>query len=468
MDIAVVGSGYVGLVAAACYAELGHRVSCVDHDAERVAALQRRSVPFHEQFLPELLERHSGRRLTFTTSLAEAARRAKVIVIAVGTPSREGGEADLSAVESVARELAGCISGHKLIVEKSTVPVCTSERIREVMRWNGATRNCFEVVSNPEFLREGTAVTDFLYPDRILVGADSPSAAEIMAMVYRSLTDGSYAESRQAVPSPDGARLPARLIVTSAKSAELIKHASNSFLAMKISFINAVAQICEQVGADVEQVCKGIGADSRIGEKFLRPGIGYGGSCFPKDLLAFRSAARECGMDFPLLTEVIRINEQQQRRFIAKLRKTLWILRGKKLGVLGLAFKGGTDDIRESPAIAIVRRLIAEGCELTAYDPAAMPSAKELLGIEVAMAESPYEAARDADALLVLTEWEEFAELDLLKLKGLMRHPVLVDGRNLFDPDRLAQHGFRYVSTGRTDAGPEFLENSILPLLKTG
>jgi UDPglucose 6-dehydrogenase len=461
MDIAVVGSGYVGLVAAACYAELGHRVNCVDQDAARIASLKRGEVPFHEQFLPELLERHSGRRLVFTTSLAEAAQRAKVIVIAVGTPARESGAADLSAVESVARELAGYISGHRLIVEKSTVPVCTSERIREVILWNGASSSCFEVVSNPEFLREGTAVTDFLYPDRIIVGADSPRAAEIMAMVYRPLTDGSYAESRHAVPSPDGARMPARLIVTSAKSAELIKHASNSFLAMKISFINAVAQICEQVGADVEQVCKGIGADSRIGEKFLRPGIGYGGSCFPKDLLAFRSAARECGMDFPLLTEVIRINEQQQRRFITKLRKTLWTLRGKKLGVLGLAFKGGTDDIRESPAIAIVRRLLAEGCDLSAFDPAAMPGAMELLGPAVAMVDNAYEAARDADALLILTDWEEFVELDLPKLKGLMRQPVLVDGRNLFDPTRLAQHGFRYVSTGRADSEPEFREGNL-------
>jgi UDPglucose 6-dehydrogenase len=455
MDITVVGSGYVGLVAAACYAELGHRVTCIDRDSDRIAGLKRGIAHMHEQFLPELLQRHSGKRLAFSTQLTYAAHRAQVIVIAVGTPAGENGEADLSAVEAVARELAQCVSGYKVIVEKSTVPVCTSERIRDVMRWNGASPLCFDVVSNPEFLREGTAVTDFLFPDRIVVGADSARAAEIVSGIYKPLTDGSYAESKQAVPAPDAARIPAPLIVTSAKSAELIKHASNSFLAMKISFINAVSRICEQVGADVEQVCKGIGTDSRIGEKFLRPGVGYGGSCFPKDLLAFRSVARECGHDLPLLTEVIRINEQQRQHFINKLRKTLWILRGKKLGLLGLAFKGGTDDIRESPALAIAKHLLSEGCEVAAFDPAAMPRAQEVLGNAVTFAPDAYAAARGADALLVLTDWEEFAELDLAKLREVMRHPVILDGRNVFDPARLAKHGFRYVSIGRADIEPE-------------
>jgi UDPglucose 6-dehydrogenase len=321
--------------------------------------------------------------------------------------------------------------------------------------WNGASLGCFDVVSNPEFLREGTGVTDFLFADRIVIGADSPRAAKVMRDIYKPLTSGTYARSADPIPMPDNARTPTPLIVTSAKSAELIKHASNSFLAMKISFINAVAEMCERVGADIEQVCAGIGSDSRIGAKFLRPGIGYGGSCFSKDLLAFRSVAREYGFDLPLLTEVMRINEQQRERFIHKLRRVLWNVRGKRIGVLGLAFKGGTDDLRESPAIAITQRLVEEGCDLVAYDPAAMEHARKLLPRQVRYAEHAYEAAEDADALLILTDWDEFAELDLKRLRGAMRHPVLIDGRNLFSPEKMAALGFRYVSVGRTEKEPE-------------
>jgi UDPglucose 6-dehydrogenase len=383
------------------------------------------------------------------------------VFIAVGTPASENGEADLTAVEAVARELAGCMVGHKVVVEKSTVPVCTSERVRQVLLWNGASLGCFDVVSNPEFLREGTAVTDFLYPDRIVVGADAERAAKIMREIYRPLVSGAYERSADPVPAPDGAQSPPPLIVTSAKSAELIKHASNSFLAMKISFINAVAEMCERVGADIEEVCAGIGSDSRIGSKFLRPGIGYGGSCFPKDLLAFRSVAREYGLDFPLLTEVIRINEHQRERFIHKLRRELWNVRGKRVAVLGLAFKGGTDDLRESPAIAIVNRLLDEGCELVAYDPAAMENARKLLAEQVRFAESPYDAAEDADALLVLTDWDEFAELDPKRLHAALRQPVVIDGRNLFAPEQMAALGFRYVSIGRAEKQPEQVLSSV-------
>jgi len=277
----------------------------------------------------------------------------------------------------------------------------------------------------------------------------------VLREIYAALADGSYYDLQDAVPRPDRANLPPPLIVTSAKSAELIKHASNAFLAMKISFINAVASICESVGANVQQVCQGIGTDSRIGQRFLNPGIGYGGSCFPKDLMAFRAVARECGYDFRLLDEVMRINEEQRQRFIRKVRSALWTLRGKKLGVLGLAFKGGTDDVRESPAILLIQSLLQEGCQISAYDPAAQDRAKEVLNSGVSFAESAYDAAREADALLILTEWEEFAVLDLKRLRMELKYPIVIDGRNLYDPDVMASHGFTYYSVGRSSASPE-------------
>jgi UDPglucose 6-dehydrogenase len=317
----------------------------------------------------------------------------------------------------VARAIAGSIDSYKIVVEKSTVPVYTSDWVRKIILRNGAENGEFDVASNPEFLREGTAVTDFLYPDRIVIGADTERCAAVLAEIYAPLVDGTYYQRPDAIPRPDRAQVPPPLITTSAKSAELIKHASNAFLAMKISFVNAVASICESVGANVQQVCQGLGTDTRIGSRFLNPGIGYGGSCFPKDLMAFRSVARECGYDFRLLDEVIRINEEQRQRFIRKVRSALWTLRGKKLGVLGLAFKGGTDDIRESPAILLIKSLLQEGCTIRAYDPAAHERAKEELKSSVEFAESSYDAAQGADALLILTEWEEFACLDLDRLR---------------------------------------------------
>ena len=457
MKIAVVGSGYVGLVAGACFADLGHDVIVVDNDQQKLAALIRGECPIHENFLPELLDRHRGHRLTFTDDLQSAVRASAAIFVAVGTPPTEQGEADLSYVESVARAIAGAIDEYKIVVEKSTVPVYTSDWVRKIILRNGAEHGEFDVASNPEFLREGTAVTDFLYPDRIVVGADTERCAAVLAEIYAPLVDGTYYLRPDAIPRPDRAQIPPPLITTSAKSAELIKHASNAFLAMKISFVNAVASICESVGANVQQVCQGIGTDTRIGPRFLNPGIGYGGSCFPKDLMAFRSVARECGYEFRLLDEVIRINEEQRQRFVRKVRSALWTLRGKKLGVLGLAFKGGTDDIRESPAILLIKSLLAEGCEVCAYDPAAQDRAKVELNSSVKFAENAYEAAEGADALLILTEWEEFALLDLERLRGALKYPIVIDGRNLYDPQVMATNGFTYYSVGRPTISPELV-----------
>ena len=455
MQIAVVGSGYVGLVAGACFADLGHDVILVDNDQQKLAALRNGQVPIHERFLPELLGRHRGHRLTFSDDLRQAVALSSVIFVAVGTPPTESGEADLSFVESVAREISGGITGYKVVVEKSTVPVYTSDWVRKIILRNGAVPEMFDVASNPEFLREGTAVTDFLFPDRIVIGCDSERSAEVLREVYAPLADGTYYQRSDAIPRPDRASIPPLIIATSTKSAELIEHASNAFLAMKISFVNAVASVCESVGADVNQVVHGIGTDSRIGRRFLNPGIGYGGSCFPKDVMAFRAVARECGYDFRLLDEVMRINEDQRQRFLRKVRSALWTLRGKNLGVLGLAFKGGTDDIRESPALFLVQSLLQEGSKITAYDPAAMERTQEAMSSGITFANSAYEAAHGADALLILTEWEEFASLDLDRLRKELKYPIVIDGRNLYDPDVMAAQGFTYYSVGRAACHPD-------------
>ena len=450
MRIAVIGSGYVGLVAGACFADIGHEVILVDNDQQKITGLNQGQVPIHEKFLPELLARHRGQRLHFSGDLHSAVEASDAVFIAVGTPSTERGDADLSYVESVARGISGAIGRYKVVVEKSTVPVYTSDWIRKIMLRNAAAPDSFDVASNPEFMREGTAVTDFFYTDRIVIGSDSARCTAVLREIYAPLTDGSYYRRPDAIPRPDRAQLPPPMVVTSTKSAELLKHACNAFLAMKISFINAVASVCESVGADVQQVVEGVGTDTRIGPRFLNPGIGYGGSCFPKDLRAFRAVAREHGYEFRLLDEVMHINEDQRYRFVQKVRKALWTLRGKRLAVLGLAFKGGTDDIRESPALAVTQALLAEGCAISAYDPAAMDRAREVLNSSVEFASDPYEAARDADALLILTEWEEFAALDLNRLRGLLKYPIVVDGRNLYDPAVMAVAGFTYYSIGRT------------------
>lgn len=462
MNIAIIGSGYVGLVAAACMAEIGHRVVCVDNDERKIAALKQGVSVIHEEFLPELLARHGGERLRFTTDLKDAVRASSIVFIAVGTPPSEAGDADLSVLESVCHDLAKGIDRYKVVVVKSTVPVGTNDWVRRILLRYGAAQGSFCVASNPEFLREGTAVTDFLYPDRIVIGADSERCAAVLQQLYRPLTDASYARSKNPIPVPDAAHLPARMIVTCTRSAELIKHASNAFLAMKISFINAVANICEAAGADVQEVCTGMGADSRIGPRFLQPGIGYGGSCFPKDLTAFHSVARELGCEFQLLEEVMRINEEQLRFFLRKVRSALWTLKGKRLAVLGLAFKGGTDDVRESPAIAMVRMLLKEKCEIVAYDPAAMDKARlEFEPGTLHFAKTAYEAASNADALLVLTDWEEFCELDFDRVRQELRHPIVIDGRNLYSREEMERYGFSYVSVGRPEASPTQTLNDV-------
>ena len=456
VDITVVGSGYVGLVAAVCFAEMGHRVTCVDNDPRKVSALQGGDTLIHEEFLPELLNRYRNSAVKFTTDLGTATATASAIFIAVGTPQSETGDADLSYVEAVACEIARHLDSYKVIVEKSTVPVYTNEWIRRSIERNGVDRKLFDVVSNPEFLREGTAVSDFLHPDRIVVGADSPRAAAILQDIYAPLTDGSYYQKADLIPGMCSTEEPPPLLLTSTKSAEIIKHASNAFLALKISFINAVSNLCEATDANVQQVAKGMGLDSRIGPKFLRPGIGYGGSCFPKDVAAFRSVADQLGVDFSLLTEVENINATQKKRFLSKVRSALWTLRGKKLGVLGLAFKGDTDDIRDSPAIEMVEMLLDEGCSITAFDPAAIERTREKLPAndKITYAEDAYAAAADADALLILTDWAEFGSLDLERLRTTLRYPIIVDGRNMYEPSVAAAAGFNYYSVGRPAAHP--------------
>lgn len=451
ISIAVVGSGYVGLVAAACFAEMGHRVTCVDNDEAKVKLLRDGGVPIHEDYLPELLSRHRTNLVNFTTDLRTATQEAQVVFIAVGTPQSKTGSADLSYVDAVASEIARSITEYKVIVEKSTVPVYTNEWIRRVVERNGVAKDLFDVASNPEFLREGTAVIDFLHADRIVIGAENERAASLLRAVYEPLTSGEYYRSAHAVPGFRTEADPPPLLQTSTKAAELIKHASNAFLAMKISFINAVANVCEAVGADVEQVARGIGSDTRIGPKFLKAGIGYGGSCFPKDVAAFRYVAEQLGVDFGLLSEVEKINEEQKKRFFQKVRSALWTFRGKRIGVLGLAFKGGTDDIRESPALDIVSQLLREGCIVSAFDPAAADRTKDVIpeAANMRYVNDAYKAAEDADALLILTDWQEFAELDLDRLHYTLRYPIIIDGRNLYDPAVMIQHGFTYLSVGR-------------------
>jgi UDPglucose 6-dehydrogenase len=451
VSICVIGSGYVGLVAAVCFAEIGHQVACVDNDEARVKLLREGGVPIFERHLPELLTKHQGRGVIFTTDLAAAAERSEAIFIAVGTPQGDAGAADLSYVEAVVSEIARSIHSYKVIVEKSTVPVYTNEWIRRVLHRHGVAPQSFDVLSNPEFLREGTAIADFLHPDRIVVGAGSERSAEVLRRIYEPLTGGCYYALPDSLPGVCSASTPARLLVTSAQSAEIIKHASNAFLALKISFINAVANLAESVDADIDDIAAGVGMDSRIGPRFLSAGLGYGGSCFPKDVAAFHWVAQQQGVDFQLLDEVRKINDTQREVFFNKVRAALWTLRGKRLGALGLAFKGGTDDIRESPAIHVIRMLLEAGASVSAYDPAAMERAREVLPPteQLSYAADIYAAATDADALLILTDWKEFAEIDLTRLNQLIRFPIVIDGRNLYQPRVMLNHGFTYVSMGR-------------------
>ncbi len=429
MDLSVVGAGHVGLVTGACFADLGHRVVMVDNDAKRIAGLKRGVMPYYEPGLEELVARGTReRRLTFTTSLREGVASSTILFIAVGTPQKATGEADLAYVEHVARSIAQCLPAYRLVVEKSTVPVQTGKWIEHTIRTYLRRKLPFDVASNPEFLREGTAIQDFMKPDRIVLGVESKRAKDLLVELYKPLG--------------------APLVITDINSAELIKHASNSFLSMKISFINAVAQICERAGADVEQVAEGMGLDPRIGRPFLNAGTGFGGFCFPKDLEAFIKIAEQLGYDFELLRAVRTINEQQKRGFAAKVQQALWVVKGKTIGVLGLAFKPNTDDMRYAPAIDVIEALQAEGAVVKAFDPQAMREAARLLP-KVKLCKDPYEAARGADCLAILTEWNEFKELDFKRLKKLLRQPLIIDGRNLYDPARMKALGFRYIGVGR-------------------
>ncbi|MGA2350964.1 MAG: UDP-glucose/GDP-mannose dehydrogenase family protein [Terracidiphilus sp.] len=457
VSICVIGSGYVGLVAAVCFAEIGHQVTCVDNNEAKVKILREGGVPIFERHLPELLAKHSGRGVNFTSDLGTAVEQSEAIFIAVGTPQSETGAADLSYVEAVASQIARSINGYKVIVEKSTVPVRTCEQIRRVMHLNGVAAQSFDVVSNPEFLREGTAIVQFLHPDRIVVGANSERAAELLKRIYEPLTGGSYYTQPGALAGACTASAPAKLLVTSAQSAEIIKHASNAFLALKISFINSVSNLAETVGADIEEIAAGMGMDSRIGPGFLRAGLGYGGSCLPKDVAAFDWVAEQQGVDFQLLKVIRNVNDVQQDHFFNKVRAALWTLPGKRLAALGLAFKGDTDDIRESPAIDVIKKILDAGASITAYDPAAMDRTRAVLppSEKLRYAGDMYEAAKDADAVLILTDWKAFAEIDLARLKQALRFPIVVDGRNLYKPQTMLDHGFTYVSVGRPSSYPE-------------
>jgi len=449
--ICVIGSGYVGLVAAVCFAEMGHSVICVDNDEAKVKMLREGGVPIFEDQLPELLARHRGHGVQFTNDLSFAVHKCEAVFIAVGTPQGDAGAADLSYVEAVVSEIARHIHSYKVIVEKSTVPVYTNEWIQRVLHRHGVDPKSFDVVSNPEFLREGTAISDFLHPDRIVVGANSDRAAELLRRIYEPLSSGSYYEKPGALAGVCSAKNPAKIVITSAQSAEIIKHASNAFLALKISFINAVANLAEAVDADIEHIAEGMGLDSRIGPKFLRAGLGYGGSCFPKDVAAFHWVAQQHGVNFQLLEEIRKINETQRDIFFNKVLSALWTLRGKKLAVLGLSFKGDTDDIRDSPAIAVIHKLLEAGATITAFDPAANERAMAVLPASDKMhyATGIYEAAKEADAVLILTDWKQFAQLDLVRLNQVVKFPIVIDGRNLYKPERMQEHGFTYVSVGR-------------------
>ena len=436
MDLAIIGSGYVGLVTGACFADVGHNVICVDNDAQKIKLLQGGDVPIYEPGLEEVIHRNvSAQRLRFTGSIKEGVDNSQIIFIAVPTPQQPDGDVDLSFLEKVAREIAGVMTDYRVIVDKSTVPVKTGEKVAESIKRYNRHGAKFDVVSNPEFLREGCAVADLMHPDRIVIGAQSEHAIDLMKKVYEPFM--------------------APILVTDINSAELIKHCANSFLALKISYINAVSAICEASGADVERVADGIGMDHRIGRDFLNVGIGYGGSCFPKDIAAFITISERLGVPFNLLKEVQRINTSQKERFLKTIRETLWVLREKRIAVWGLTFKPDTDDVRSSVAIELVAHLLREGAHVVAYDPKGMEKAQALKMIAgTEFAPSALEAVHNAEALILTTEWNEFANVDLALVKEKMRTPIVFDGRNLLDPETMKHLDFHYHSIGRANVKP--------------
>ena len=430
--LAIIGTGYVGLVTGACFAEVGHHVICADNNPEKVAMLKAGGIPIFEPGLEDLVRRNvEAGRLSFTSSTAEAVAGSEVIFIAVPTPPQPDGSVDLSFIEGVAREIAASLTAYRIIVDKSTVPVKTAEKVAETIRRYAKSRVDFDVVSNPEFLREGFAVEDLMKPDRVVIGASGPRPVAAMKEIYEPFK--------------------APVIITDTSSAELIKHAANSFLALKISYINAVAAVCEASGANVQEVAHGMGMDERIGRRFLNAGIGFGGSCFPKDLSAFIKISSQLGYDFQLLKEVQRINACQMDRFVAKITDALWVLRDKRIGVLGLAFKQNTDDVRQSPAVELCHRLLKEGAFLRVHDPKAMGKAQSVLppGPTVEYVEEAQSVATGCDALVIATEWPEFASLDWGRIRHQMVAPLLFDGRNLLDRAGMEAHGFIYKGVGR-------------------
>jgi UDPglucose 6-dehydrogenase len=429
MKLTIIGTGYVGLVTGTCFAEVGHQVICVDNNESKVKLLQSGGIPIYEPGLEEMVKKHvANGRLRFTASTKDGVENSDIIFIAVPTPPQPDGSVDLSYIEGVAREIASAMTSYKIVVDKSTVPVKTGDKVAETIKRYCKAKVEFDVVSNPEFLREGFAVEDLMKPDRVVIGVRSQRPVAAMRDVYTPFN--------------------APIIVTDINSAELIKHAANSFLALKISYINAVSVICEASGANVQEVANGIGLDARIGRRFLDAGLGFGGSCFPKDLSAFIKISEQLGYDFALLKEVQRINAGQMERFFKKITDTLWVLKDKKIAVLGLAFKQNTDDVRSSPAIDLCQRLQKEGAILRVHDPKAMDKAKDLLK-NVTYVEDMNEVAEGCDALVIATEWPEFKKLDLERARKALTHPILFDGRNLFDPLEMEKLGFIYKSVGR-------------------
>ncbi len=428
MRIAVVGTGYVGLVTGSCFADLGNIVTCVDVDKKKIQDLKKGIVPIFEPGLEEVVRRNKNQRLLFTTDLAKAVQEADFIFIAVSTPPGKGGEADISNVKAVARGIAKSINGYKIIINKSTVPIGMGDVVTQIIKQNGPEDVSFDVVSNPEFLREGSAVMDLMKPERVVIGATRRSAAQKVAEIYKPL------------------HCP--ILITDLKSAEMIKYASNAFLATKISFVNEISNLCDKVGADIQQVTKGMSYDTRIGNQFLNAGLGFGGSCFPKDVSALVDIGKKNGYPFRILPQVLAINHFQRLAYVAKVRKVLGPIKGKTLAVWGLSFKPNTDDLREAPSLTILPFLSAAGAKVRAYDPVTNEKAKEIFK-KVKFFSSPYETARGADAVLVLTEWNEFKQVDFQKLKMLMKRPVLIDGRNMYEPQEMVEKGFAYTGMGR-------------------
>ena len=430
MKLAIVGTGYVGLVTGTCFADLGNDVVCADNDEKKIKTLKGGSIPIYEPGLEELVKKNTANgRLKFTSDIKEAIKSSEIIFICVGTPSREDGSADLTGIERVSRDIAGHIDSYKLIVEKSTVPVETGEWVKKTISsfMDGASE--FEVASNPEFLREGSAIKDFMNPDRVVIGVESERAEKLMRELYEPLNT--------------------KIVVANIKGAEIIKHAANSFLATKISFINALSNICERTGADINEVAEGIGLDSRVNKHFLRAGIGFGGSCFPKDLKAFIRISEKLGYPLDILKEVEKINEKQKDLAIQKITEMLWNLPGKTIGVWGLSFKPDTDDIRSAPSIDIIKRLLEQGAKIKAFDPVAMENVKCELGKSIEYCRDIYDVASDADCVVLMTEWNEFKEIDWERIKKEMKQPVILDGRNIYDPEKLKAMGFKYQGIGR-------------------